>query len=769
MSQSRSFRTVLIPAIAGVLVLAVAAVLLVSSFWGGGYPLDNGARAETAVQAGRDTRVGNGAKTGWELSVPEGLMERGTVITMRVLSAEEAKSKQSLDFAFFGTPVEVSGEGVHGIWFAEPVRVTIKIPKEQQKDLAAEELFFATYQDGAWRFLMPESVNVAEGTAVFKASHFSWLGFGRPSEEAQISTFASTYAAAEYDRLQKKSRLSGAVGRQLDDMFRSLGVDSRSARDQLIKDAVAYLESVAYDEFLAGNNLIKDLAPVDTLLRMTYAAHTGGQGEQVFNEKAVEFYAKAIAFSVEKSVNANKAFFALKDAQTGSVDKTAKAITVLGGLGTAAGAFAGGDQKAGLEAIAGMLTSLTGPKAQLLVSTLNYAKAGLEQAADEAQAYWTQAEIEEAYKMYIDQESGLEGDFQGIFALKGNAEALMNIRIVKAHCEKYGIDEDKLGSAAREKLIAGAWRGLRQYFEQRKVAEPEIAKMKQSEEAFIAELRKQGLLSYSAHREYFGIDKRGSNYDVQTRLNRLYAIRNAVLSCIDPDKRAELDNVRLVRAIGVWVTQTEKKDKAGFFKYLRETGMFEEAIKADPTFAWVLIDKVNYDGREYVKATNKGGVYEASSSAAPGSYSYTWRYLGKTDTYYDPPVLNGENSTASCTFTVPPSTLRAGETVTLDLNLTFGSQKLSFFDDSASASADFDRWDVEPGYITGGAIRFSNKEGKAHFTINTNKRVKVHSVSETLTAVAPAGKAAGDKIALRTHFHGAKQGTCYIYEWKQID
>ena len=96
-----------------------------------------------------------------------------------------------------------------------------------------------------------------------------------------------------------------------------------------------------------------------------------------------------------------------------------------------------------------MLTGLAGPKAQLLVSTLNYAKEGLEQAADQAQAYWTQAEIEEAYKIYTNQASGFEGDFDSIFALKGNAEALMNIRIIKAHCAKYGINEDDLGSAAR--------------------------------------------------------------------------------------------------------------------------------------------------------------------------------------------------------------------------------------------------------------------------------------------------------------------------------
>ena len=252
-----------------------------------------------------------------------------------------------------------------------------------------------------------------------------------------------------------------------------------------------------------------------------------------------------------------------------------------------------------------------------------------------------------------------------------------------------------------------------------------------------------------------------------TRLQRSYAIRDAVLGCIDADKRADLDNIRLVRAISVWITQTEKKDKAGFFKYLRETGMYEESFKVDPSFAWVLVNTVNYDGKVHVDATNKGGVYEATSSSAPGSYSYTWKYLGDGDNYYDPDLLPGENSTSSCIFTVPPSTIKGGEEVTLSLKLSFGSQKLSYYTDKATAGADFDKWDVEPGYATSSAIEFKNKDGKTSFTIDTYKTVKVYSVNETLTAEAPTGSKEGDKIALRTTLSGVKQGTCYIYKWKQ--
>lgn len=196
-------------------------------------------------------------------------------------------------------------------------------------------------------------------------------------------------------------------------------------------------------------------------------------------------------------------------------------------------------------------------------------------------------------------------------------------------------------------------------------------------------------------------------------------------------------------------------------------GAFPFPVQADAAGArWVLVDVVNYDGKSGVDHTNKGGVYEASSKSSPGSYSYTWKYLGEEDTYYDPDLLAGENSTSECTFSTPPTTIQGGETVTLSLKLSFGKQLLSYYTDKASAGADFDKWDVTPEFVTAARIPFKNKDGKSLFTIDTYETVKVYSVSDTLTAKAPTGAKEGDKIALRTTFYNhVSLGTCYIYEW----
>lgn len=196
------------------------------------------------------------------------------------------------------------------------------------------------------------------------------------------------------------------------------------------------------------------------------------------------------------------------------------------------------------------------------------------------------------------------------------------------------------------------------------------------------------------------------------------------------------------------------------------TGVFAFPFQADAAGTrWVLVDVIDYNGKNEVDHTNKGGVYEASSESSPGSYSYTWKYLGEGDTYYDPDLLKGERSTSKCTFSTPPTTIQGGENITLSVKLSFGDQLLSYYTDKASASADFDKWDVEPGDTTGASIPFISKDGKSSFKIDTYKTVNVYSVSDTLTAKAPTGAKEGDKISLRTTFNGVKQGTCYIYEW----
>lgn len=190
------------------------------------------------------------------------------------------------------------------------------------------------------------------------------------------------------------------------------------------------------------------------------------------------------------------------------------------------------------------------------------------------------------------------------------------------------------------------------------------------------------------------------------------------------------------------------------------------ASKGQGKGLWVLVKTIDYDGKTELDNTNKNGVYRVSGNSSAGAFIYTWNYLGKADSYYNPPLLSDENSTIKCSVSAPPKVMDAGEIISLKVSMSFAAQKLSYFTSGATVSADFDKPDLAIGFASGSNISFVNNAGKSSFKINTHKSVKILTVDEIVTATAPSG-VKDMRIALRASFNpGAKMGTCYIYEWK---
>jgi hypothetical protein len=189
-----------------------------------------------------------------------------------------------------------------------------------------------------------------------------------------------------------------------------------------------------------------------------------------------------------------------------------------------------------------------------------------------------------------------------------------------------------------------------------------------------------------------------------------------------------------------------------------ETSPGEQTDTASPEkeYAWVLVDTVHETQQYDIDNTNKEGVYQKSASVSPGSYTFSWKYVGESDDYYDPDMLHGESYATQLTISVPPETIKGGETVSLSVNLAFTEQNLSYFDGSEACRADW------------GTVRFGNAAGKSNFEIYSSVKYKeknVSSVSETISAVIPAGYSEGQQEKLWT---GGYIGTSYIYEWRQI-
>jgi hypothetical protein len=177
--------------------------------------------------------------------------------------------------------------------------------------------------------------------------------------------------------------------------------------------------------------------------------------------------------------------------------------------------------------------------------------------------------------------------------------------------------------------------------------------------------------------------------------------------------------------------------------------------EAKQEYAWVLVDTVNENYQANIDNTNKGGVYEVSASASPGSYTYSWKYVGESDDYSDPPFIHGEGYATQLTISVPPNTMKGGETVSLNFNLAFTEQNLSYYAGSGSCRADW------------GNVKFKNADGKSFFEIYSSVKYSeknVSSVSGTVSAVIPAGYSGGDREELWTG--GTNSGTYYVYEWR---
>lgn len=189
-----------------------------------------------------------------------------------------------------------------------------------------------------------------------------------------------------------------------------------------------------------------------------------------------------------------------------------------------------------------------------------------------------------------------------------------------------------------------------------------------------------------------------------------------------------------------------------------ESALGEQSTAPTPEkeYAWVLVDTIHETRQANIDNLNKGGVYQESASASPGSYTHTWKYVGESDNYPDPDMLHGESFATQLTITVPPAQIKGGETVSLSFNLSFTEQNLSYFDGHGSCRADW------------GNLRFANADGKHAFEIYSSVKYSeknVSSVSDTISAVIPAGYSEGDREELWT---GDYTGTYYVYEWRQV-
>lgn len=184
-------------------------------------------------------------------------------------------------------------------------------------------------------------------------------------------------------------------------------------------------------------------------------------------------------------------------------------------------------------------------------------------------------------------------------------------------------------------------------------------------------------------------------------------------------------------------------------------------------YAWVLINTVNYDNEEKWTVANEHESYHNEYSCTTGQYSVKTTYTGRTEDWRNPPIIYGEAIRLSADFTGVPEKIIPGEEVTITINMTASENSLSYFGFSATATVDFDRYDLGPGSRTQGATLFKDKDGQYHFEISLQKGYE--DVTATVSAKLGTGREEGELIALRHHFYqGVSMGTNYVYQWQKV-
>ena len=699
---------------------------------------------------------------GWQLEFPANTFGKDIRLSMEELVGEESSKLQASNSKILGNIIKLNVDGKENVRLGLPIKATIQIPKEIMNGLKAEELFYGYYYDKQWNYYMPDSVDIDKGTISFELYHFSNIAAFKLSEDQQLKTFAKNMATLKWDAKNQSTNTRNALGKQYDDLFIAMGIEVESDRKQLAADLVTYMESAIGDS--------DGVAPIDALVQMANSASKGKEGMQDFQNKLLEFTGKGLVNVLEQMKNAKPGVY---------TEKFASSVNVLGNLSSAMGSLQGGDNKAALESVANLLKGLN-PATLFGTTALNFLKDKMENTI----IGFTQNEIEKAYQAYIGNVnkngygSGLEGDIEAIFITLGGGERMAKINVINQYCKKYGMDPNKLTENERNRIFSNALKALEGNFKKRKIDEFEIGKIQKTEEAFLKAIKDKGLLSSYSYNKFFRDGKAVGKYSVGDRLEKIYKLRELVLSYVDKDKISKLTNSEIASLIDQWIFWGEKNNRDGFYKYLRDMGYNEKPgllnsdglqVKNDVKnnvnagkFAWVQTGKIIEDGKAAVEANNKNGsLWRINLDAGEGSATITQTYIGKDDSW----MKNGMSESGQIAWTAPSKTIYPGDNISVSLSVSHVKSSYKYPQGGWMGLAQIFNID-SGGKEIGAASYLTDKDGKTSFTSGAGNNYE--ALSSTVVAKVGQGTEVGERMAIRVSASGkgVAYRVSYIYTWQ---
>lgn len=195
--------------------------------------------------------------------------------------------------------------------------------------------------------------------------------------------------------------------------------------------------------------------------------------------------------------------------------------------------------------------------------------------------------------------------------------------------------------------------------------------------------------------------------------------------------------------------------------------LFPQQVSAQEGYAWILVDRVDFDGSADVADQSRSTIYDASASYAPGKYSITKTYTGDSLKGVENSPEKGETATAFARFENVPDVIYPDWAVNIDMNLGFSDRRIINYRGGAgetSANAFFCLADSSPNSGNGGLPDFRDAEGKNRFV--SDDANGFGSFEKRLSAEISAGEK-DDRLGLctRQSFGGITLATTFVYEW----
>lgn len=691
------------------------------------YPFKKGAKVEQSISPDKEYTVGNLSKTGWQLKIPKNMLYKNETLTMTVLPEADNEKYTSDSVELIGTPVKISTGSQESIRLKSPVTVTMKLPKNLKiTDEKLDDYVAAYYTGEGWDYIFPSITELKKGFVTFETYHFSLFSTVKLTKEEKIKLYTKKMALQAWESETKDKVLSGKVQTMFDEAFEKMGLSDSSMQGKLFR-------SIAKETDF-GSLLV-----------------SVERGDVVdFSTKCGEMAANALIkhMKLEQSLMENL---------------TSKGAAITSGL-----------SKAAIKVYKGDYTDAAKELSSAFIGYFPTGKAfqAAAEVIDAGIASWKDYELDKAYNSYLEAANdGKYGykiksdDWSTLCSQMNGYLARLQSEAKDAYCAVNKITRSELDAdkTLSKQIADGVVTNLKKQFEHRLASKLEIEKKEAEYGKIIEGFQSSDLLT----RTKFGYDVEQS---VEERLRVLFNARKNILDMFGGEMPVlavgESAEANLNQAIGKWITLGPKK-RGEFYKWLEEKGYTSKVKLSGGGFAWVLSKTDTYDGKESMDATNKGGVYQVEASISTGNYYFKDTYIGETDTWYNPPKKNGESLAVQANWSTPPSQFAGGEKIELSVSIAATSNSQSFFSFSAKTEAYFDKYDITPGFSSGGYVSFVNADGKSSFGVE--KKTNYTSLGDKVTATAPTGKAEGDKIALIVSFYmGVRQGTVYIYEWKEI-